>query len=144
MPGAISGAPGVTMSGATRPTDPFVVEPARRLRGDLRLPGDKSVSHRALMLATLARGESRIQGAGDGADVRSTAAVCRALGATVDRLESEVPGSATNSATVDYHVVSPGVDGLVEPPADLDCGNSGTTLRLFAGIVAGLPFRTVL
>src|SRR4029079_263401 len=48
------------------------------------------------------------------------------------------------AATVDYRVVSPGVDGLSEPAADLDCGNSGTSLRLFAGIAAGLPFRSVL
>jgi 3-phosphoshikimate 1-carboxyvinyltransferase len=116
-----------------------VVEPARQLRGELRLPGDKSISHRALMLATLASGESRIRGAGDGADVRSTAGICRALGAEVERLDGGAGG-----ATVDYRVSSPGVDGLVEPAGDLDCGNSGTSLRLFAGIAAGLPFRTVL
>jgi 3-phosphoshikimate 1-carboxyvinyltransferase len=121
-------------------SDIAVVAAARRLRGELTLPGDKSVSHRALMLATLAAGESRITGAGDGADIRSTAAICRALGATVDRLAPDVPGGSN----VDYHVVSPGIDGLAEPAADLDCGNSGTSLRLFAGIVAGLPFRTVL
>ena len=120
--------------------DVALVEPATRLRGELRMPGDKSISHRALMLATLARGESRIQDAGDGADVRSTAAICRALGATVDRLAADEPGAST----VGYRVVSPGVDGLSAPPADLDCGNSGTSLRLFAGILAGLPFRSVL
>ena len=117
-----------------------VVGPARRLRGELTLPGDKSISHRALMLAALAAGESRIRGAGDGADVRSTAEICRALGATVERLEPD----GTLGANVDYRVVSPGSDGLREPAADLDCGNSGTSLRLFAGIVAGLPFRSVL
>ncbi len=129
------------MAVVSRPADAdvAVVEPARRLRGELRLPGDKSISHRALMLATLAAGESRIAGAGDGADVRSTAAICRALGAEVDRLEGD-----EGPATVGYHVVSPGVDGLREPGADLDCGNSGTSLRLFAGILAGLPFRAVL
>lgn len=121
-------------------TEAFVVTPAASLRGELVLPGDKSVSHRALMLATLAAGESRIEGAGDGADVRSTAAVCRALGATVERVDGDDPGVAT----VGYRVVSPGADGLHEPAADLDCGNSGTSLRLFAGILAGLPFRSVL
>ncbi len=124
---------------ATMP-DVAVIDRAARLRGELELPGDKSVSHRALMLATLAAGESRIQGAGDGADVRSTAAICRALGASVERHDVDRAGGPT----VDYRVVSPGVDGLGEPAADLDCGNSGTSLRLFAGIVAGLPFRTVL
>jgi 3-phosphoshikimate 1-carboxyvinyltransferase len=118
------------------------VRPAARLRGALVLPGDKSVSHRALMLATLAAGESRISGAGDGADVRSTAGVCRTLGATVERVGGE--GAGGRAATVDYLVRSPGVDGLREPAADLDCGNSGTSLRLFAGILAGLPFRSVL
>lgn len=124
--------------------DAVVVTPAARLRGELVLPGDKSVSHRALMLATLAAGESRIDGAGDGADVRSTAAVCRALGATVERLDHEADGGPSARATVSYVVRSPGVEGLREPTADLDCGNSGTSLRLFAGIVAGLPFQTVL
>ena len=61
------------------------VQPAARLEGELRLPGDKSISHRALMLALLADGESRIRGAGDGADVRSTAGIVRALGASVER-----------------------------------------------------------
>jgi len=118
--------------------DVAVIRQASRLRGELRLPGDKSISHRALMLATLAEGESRIAGAGDGADIRSTAAVCAALGATVERTGDDETGNAG------YRVISPGVDGLHEPAADLDCGNSGTSLRLFAGILAGLPFRSVL
>jgi 3-phosphoshikimate 1-carboxyvinyltransferase len=113
------------------------VRAVARLRGELRLPGDKSISHRALMLATLAKGQSRIAGASDGADVRSTAAVCRVLGAEVDRLDDA-------AGNVAYRVVSPGVDGLRQPGVDLDCGNSGTSLRLFAGILAGLPFRSVL
>jgi 3-phosphoshikimate 1-carboxyvinyltransferase len=121
--------------------DAALVPPAARLRGELTLPGDKSISHRALMLATLAEGESRIAGAGDGADVRSTAAICAALGAAVERIAAEDEGP---TPTVDYRVLSPGVDGLGEPAADLDCGNSGTSLRLFSGILAGLPFRTVL
>ena len=128
------------MTTMTTPWDAAVITPAARLRGELHLPGDKSISHRALMLATLAAGESRIGGAGDGADVRSTAAICRALGANVERLDVDRAGGPT----IDYRVVSPGEDGLREPAADLDCGNSGTSLRLFAGIVAGLPFRTVL
>jgi 3-phosphoshikimate 1-carboxyvinyltransferase len=129
----------------TTSTDAAIVTPASRLRGEIVVPGDKSISHRALMLATLAAGSSRITGAGDGADVRSTASICRALGATVTRLEAVGSGaSASEAATVDYVVESPGVDGLRQPPADLDCGNSGTSLRLFAGILAGLPFRTTL
>jgi 3-phosphoshikimate 1-carboxyvinyltransferase len=110
---------------------------AGRLRGEVRLPGDKSISHRALMLALLGSGESRIRGAGDGADVRSTAAIVRALGAEVERV-------AEDGWTVEYRVRSPGPDGLRQPVASLDCGNSGTTLRLFAGILAGLPMTAVL
>jgi 3-phosphoshikimate 1-carboxyvinyltransferase len=128
---------------AVSPADALVIRAASRLRGELVLPGDKSISHRALMLATLASGTSRISGAGDGADVRSTAAICRDLGASVERLAPDV-AEGRAPATVDYRVVSPGVDGLHEPAVDLDCGNSGTSLRLFAGIVAGLPFRSVL
>jgi 3-phosphoshikimate 1-carboxyvinyltransferase len=123
--------------------DAAVIAPAARLRGEITLPGDKSISHRALMFATLAAGESRIEGAGDGADVRSTAGVCRGLGATITRLGTGRAG-AEPASTVDYLVESPGVNGLREPSEDLDCGNSGTSLRLFAGILAGLPFRAVL
>ncbi|HEX5015327.1 MAG TPA: 3-phosphoshikimate 1-carboxyvinyltransferase [Candidatus Limnocylindrales bacterium] len=124
--------PGVTSA------DSVTVRAARQLRGDLRLPGDKSISHRALMLALLADGESRIEAAGDGADVRSTAGICAALGASVERAVDDETGNAS------YRVVSPGADGLRAADADLDCGNSGTSLRLFAGILAGLPFRSVL
>jgi 3-phosphoshikimate 1-carboxyvinyltransferase len=117
--------------------DDAVVRPARRLRGELWMPGDKSISHRALILAMLAEGESLISGAGDGGDVRSTARIAAALGAEVERL-------AEHGRTVDYRVRSPGVDGLREPAGDLDCGNSGTSLRLFAGLLAGLPFQATL
>jgi 3-phosphoshikimate 1-carboxyvinyltransferase len=126
------------MTGVSASADQLVVRPAARLRGELRLPGDKSISHRALMLATLAHGESRIEGAGDGADIHSTAGICAALGASVERTLDDETGNAS------YRVVSPGRDGLRAPAADLDCGNSGTSLRLFAGILAGLPFRSVL
>jgi 3-phosphoshikimate 1-carboxyvinyltransferase len=110
---------------------------AARLRGELRLPGDKSISHRALILAALAEGDSTIVGAGDGADVRSTAGIVQALGATVDRVRED-------GRTVDYEVSSPGAGGLHAPTATLDCGNSGTSLRLMAGVLAGLPIRAVL
>ena len=118
-------------------TDVARVRPAARLRGELRLPGDKSISHRALMLATMAAGESHIMGAGDGADVRSTAGIMAALGATVERV-------ADDGRRVDYRVVSPGADGLEEPEVILDCGNSGTSLRLITGMLAGLPMTCIL
>ncbi len=117
--------------------DALVVRAAARLRGRPALPGDKSISHRALLLALLAEGESRITAAGDGEDVRTTARVVAALGATVERLR-EVAGR------VDYRIVSPGGAALVEPAAILDCGNSGTTTRLVAGLLAGRPLFAVL
>ena len=113
------------------------VRASARLRGELSVPGDKSISHRALILAALADGQSRIEGAGDGADVRSSAGIVAALGASVERVE-EI------GRTVGYRVVSPGADGLRQPAAVLDCGNSGTSLRLFSGVLAGLPFEAVL
>ena len=97
----------------------------------LRLPGDKSISHRALMLARLAAGESRIE------------ARRRRRGRALDGRRSSgrsgrpSSGSASDGRTVDYRVVSPGADGLRDPAATLDCGNSGTSLRLIAGMLAG-------
>ncbi len=117
--------------------DDLVVRPAARLRGRPALPGDKSISHRALLLALLAQGESRIRAAGDGEDVRSTAGVVQALGATVERL-------AERGGRVDYRVDSPGGSALAEPERILDCGNSGTTTRLVAGLLAGRPLFAVL
>jgi 3-phosphoshikimate 1-carboxyvinyltransferase len=116
---------------------PRSVLPAARLRGEPRLPGDKSISHRALLLAALAEGESRVSGAGDGMDVGATAAIVAALGATVERVRQ-------NGLNVDYRVVSPGGDGLREPDGVLDCRNSGTSLRLCSGVLASLPFFSVL
>ena len=117
--------------------DALVVRPAAKLRGSPALPGDKSISHRALLLALLAEGESHVAAAGDGGDVRSTAGVVAALGATVERL-------AERDGRVDYRVVSPGGAALREPEGFLDCGNSGTTTRLVAGLLAGRPLFAVL
>ena len=117
--------------------DTAVVRPATRLRGRPALPGDKSISHRALLLALLAAGESRILATGDGADVRSTAAIIEALGATVERV-------AERDGRVDYRVRSPGGDALTQPTEPLDCGNSGTTTRLVAGLLAGRALTVIL
>jgi 3-phosphoshikimate 1-carboxyvinyltransferase len=118
--------------------DGLRIEPAAAVRGRPTLPGDKSISHRALMLALLAEGRSTISGASEGGDVRSTCGLVEALGATVDEAPGE--GSRPGILTID----SPGVDGLQAPRAALDCGNSGTSLRLFAGILAGQAFEAVL
>lgn len=115
-----------------------MVRPAARLRGEPRLPGDKSISHRALLFATLAAGATRISGAGDGADVRSTAAIMDRLGATV------VATAAADGRNVDYTVESPGGEALTSPTETLDCGNSGTSLRLITGMLAGLPLTATL
>jgi 3-phosphoshikimate 1-carboxyvinyltransferase len=107
-----------------------VTEVGARVRGRVVVPGDKSISHRALMFAALATGTSRIDGILDSADVRSTASVLRALGVDVP------PLAATMSVT------GVGFRGFRAPEVALDCGNSGTTTRLMAGIVAGLPFTS--
>jgi 3-phosphoshikimate 1-carboxyvinyltransferase len=114
-----------------------VVRPAARLRGEVHLPGDKSISHRALLLALLADGTSLIEGAGDGADVQSTAGAIAALGATVERVR-EIAGR------VDYRIISGGRAAIRQPIHVIDCGNSGTTTRLLAGVLAGAPVRATL
>jgi 3-phosphoshikimate 1-carboxyvinyltransferase len=105
------------------------------LRGTIRVPGDKSVSHRALMLAAIADGTSTIEGLSAGGDVARTRAIVEALGARV-----------TEAAAEPYAVGTITVDGgdLHEAAGVLDVGNSGTGIRLLAGLLAGLPFRSVL
>jgi 3-phosphoshikimate 1-carboxyvinyltransferase len=121
-------------------SDPtFTVEGGRPLVGRVRVPGDKSLSHRALLLGALARGGSVVRGISDGDDVARTAAALRALGAHVDTAPSR-PGGAVSG-----EIVISGGRAVLRPPAGpLDMGNSGTTIRLLAGVVAGLPFPTEL
>ncbi len=109
----------------------------RVLRGTLRIPGDKSVSHRALILAALADGTSTIDGLSAGLDVAHTRAIVEALGARI----TEAP-----DATSPHRVGTLTVHGghLHAADHDLDVGNSGTGIRLLAGLCAGLPFRSVL
>ncbi len=107
----------------------MLVEPAVGLRGDLAVPGDKSISHRALMLASIADGESVIRGFGRSADTLSTAGAVAVLGAQVID-EGDV-----------MRVAGVGLRGLVPPPVPVDCGNAGTLIRLLAGILAGQPGR---
>ncbi len=99
-----------------------------RIGGVIRVPGDKSISHRALMLGALAVGETRIHGLLEGDDVRHTAAAMSALGATV------FPGGDGNNGL--WRVLGVGVGGLGEPDQVLDMGNSGTAARLLIGAVA--------
>ena len=104
----------------------------RPLRGRLRVPGCKGISHRALLFAAIADGRSEIRGVADGADVASTVACLDRLGV---RIRSE--GNAIT-------VRGGGFAGLREPAAVLDCANSGTTMRMLAGLVAGRNFLSVL
>jgi 3-phosphoshikimate 1-carboxyvinyltransferase len=125
------------MPAVEAPARAATVFPPPRLAGEPIVPGDKSISHRALMLAALAEGESRIVGASDGHDVLSTAAVARGLGASVDELRLD-------GQNMTFRVVSPGVEGLTARGRVLDCGNSGTSMRLLAGMLAGVPGDAVL
>lgn len=102
------------------------IDPVQALAGRVDLPGDKSVSHRALLLSAYAEGSSSIKGLSTGDDVRATAAIVAALGAGV-----EIDGSTVR--------VVGGRDHLRAAPLPLDCGNSGTAMRLLMGFVAGIP-----
>jgi len=111
----------------------FEVHPAARgLRGEVRVPGDKSVSHRALLLAALAEGRSELRGLSSGQDVANTLAAVAAFGAGVERL-----GDASVS-------IEGGTQRLSEPSGVIDVGNSGTGIRLLAGWAAARPGLTVL
>jgi 3-phosphoshikimate 1-carboxyvinyltransferase len=108
------------------------IKPARNILGSLRVPGDKSISHRYAMLAALAPGRSRFDNFAPGADCASTLACVRALGCNVERDEK---GTVV-------------IDGLGTqlrvPAAPLDCGNSGSTMRMLSGILAAQPFSSEL
>jgi 3-phosphoshikimate 1-carboxyvinyltransferase len=114
------------------PADAAVVSPAARVSGRIRVPGDKSISHRYAILGALADGGTRITNYSPGADCAATIACLRALGADIRRDGSTVEISGR------------GVRGLVQPAAPLDAANSGTTMRLLAGVVAAHPFRTTI
>ena len=105
------------------------VRPARNVRGSVQLPGDKSISHRYAMLSGIAEGPSHLQNYSTGADCASTLACMRALGVAWERKENviEVQGRGLS---------------LAAPSVPLDCGNSGSTMRMLSGIVAGQPFTS--
>jgi 3-phosphoshikimate 1-carboxyvinyltransferase len=107
-------------------TTSLLVEPVPRLVGHLEVPGDKSISHRAVLLGAIGDGETRITGFGRSADTEATVAAVRALG-----IEVYEHGAET------LRVFGKGIGGLVAPRAPLDCANSGTLVRLIAGILAG-------
>jgi 3-phosphoshikimate 1-carboxyvinyltransferase len=109
-----------------------IILPAKKIRGQVQMPGDKSVSHRAAMIAALAEGTSRITNFSISADCTSTLSCLKELGVSIALVAS------------DLLVDGVGIDGLREPVGPLDCGNSGTTMRLLAGILAGQDFESTL
>jgi 3-phosphoshikimate 1-carboxyvinyltransferase len=108
------------------------LSPVQTIRGRISVPGDKSISHRALMLGAIAEAETRIRGLAPGEDVRSTLRCLRQLGVIIEDINSEVT------------IEGRGLSGLQKSKALLDAGNSGTTMRLLAGILATQPFTTTI
>lgn len=108
------------------------IRPARRIVGRVSLPGDKSISHRAAIIAALAKGTSLISNFATGADCAATVACLKALGVVVSETDA---GLAVHGV---------GRNGLTPPATPLDCGNSGTTMRLLAGVLAGQNFTSTL
>ena len=105
--------------------------PHGALSGAVALPGDKSISHRSLMLSAMAVGESRVEGLLEGEDVLATASALRAMGVEIERTG---PGS--------WRIWGVGVGGLAEPEGVLDMGNAGTGARLLMGLLAGHAFTS--
>ena len=118
------------MSGGARH---WIAAPGRPLSGSVRVPGDKSVSHRAVMLGAIAEGTTRIRGFLEGEDTRATARVLSQLGV---RIEAPSDGERV------VHGV--GLHGLRGSEAPLDCGNAGTGMRLLAGLLAAQAFDSTL
>lgn len=111
----------------------YVVRPGGTFRGRLTVPGDKSISHRALLLGALAAGVTDIEGMLEAEDCLATLAALRALGVAIERL-----------APARYRIQGTGLTGFKAPERVLDLGNSGTSMRLLAGVLAGQPFATTL
>ncbi len=108
------------------------IKPASKISGEINLPGDKSISHRAAIFSALANGASKIENFSSAADCASTLECLENLGVSVRR----------ENSTVFIHGV--GKNGLQKSRRELDCGNSGTTVRLLAGVLAGQNFKSVL
>ena len=102
------------------------IDPVPALQGHVAVPGDKSISHRALLIASICDGETRISGFGRSADTEATIAAVRALGVEVEELDIDM-----------LAVRGGGSSALRAPVAPIDCGNSGTLMRLLPGILAG-------
>jgi len=112
--------------------DNMRIHQGRMLRGEIELPGDKSISHRAALLSAISEGRARIENFATSADCASTLSCLRELGVAIEQDGSTVA------------IEGAGKTGLRTPAKELDCGNSGTTMRLLAGILAGQDFGSVL
>ena len=110
----------------------LTIMPGGRLNGLIAVPGDKSITHRAILLSALANGETRITGYCPGEDCLNTVRAMRAMGIHIDETPDRL------------HVFGKGQWGLAEPDGPIDCGNSGTGIRLLAGLLAGQDFFAVL
>ena len=111
----------------------YIVRPSGPLHGDIRVPGDKSISHRCVMLSAIADGDTRVSGLLEGEDVLATVAAFRSMGVKID-------GPRDGEASIG----GVGREGLRAPEAEIDLGNSGTALRLLAGLMAGQRFGCAL
>src|SRR5574341_1306662 len=107
--------------------------PAQTIRGHINIPGDKSVSHRALMLGAIAEGETVVRGLAPGEDVRSTLRCLQQLGVAIKEKNRH-----------EFHIQGQGLAGLKPAGTILDAGNSGSTMRLLSGILAAQPFATTI
>lgn len=114
------------------------------LRGECAVPGDKSISHRAVMLGGIAAGTSRVRGFLSGADCHATLHALAALGCGIELQPDPTAPAAGAAAGLQLLIHGQGLHGLREPSAPLDCQNSGTTMRLLAGLLAGQRFASFL
>src|SRR5581483_7480238 len=110
----------------------LIVHPAKKIQGTLTVPGDKSISHRAVMLGSLAYGKTRVKHFLSSADCLSTIGIFRNMGVQIERSEDQMI------------IVGRGLNSLKPPVRMLDAGNSGTSARILLGLLAGQPFTSHL
>tara|TARA_Y100000588_G_C14272674_1_gene933006 strand:+ start:4189 stop:5490 length:1302 start_codon:yes stop_codon:yes gene_type:complete len=111
---------------------PRVILPTKSISGSLKLPGDKSISHRYAILGAIAKGHTQISNYSSGADCISTLACLREMGVSIEESDTSIT------------ITGLGINGLKPPTRPLDAGNSGSTIRMLSGILAGQPFETVI
>ena len=118
-----------------------LIRPAKKIVGGLRLPGDKSISHRYALLGAIAEGETSIRNYAPGADCASTLRCLETLGVAISRRRVESP---TGEPADEWVIAGRGLGGLQPPRVTLDAGNSGSTIRMLSGLLAGHPFPSVI